>query len=246
MNMVFIFIPITTWNLTDILIIFYVTHIESFPEGSQPFWISRELVAWPWCDLAASQRRPYCAFVNSHSPVGLVSRQWDAVDWACVLCDHRIHNDWGSISGISRHCACPFYSPRTGFFGQSITSPRSVSPPPLQLRFDSLPLLAFPRAQTAVEREEIFECDGHTLHNLSQRRLTVYRLAPRESDWSRMHSKVFSDWLRSYIKATRTVLEIFKLARYFTGSSCTCSGKKVPSSMSLLTVDRNSNTYFRR
>jgi len=25
--------------------------------------------------------------MNSHSPVGLVSRQWDAVDWACVLCD---------------------------------------------------------------------------------------------------------------------------------------------------------------
>jgi hypothetical protein len=24
-------------------------------------------------------------------PRGLVSRQWDAVDWACVLCDRRIH-----------------------------------------------------------------------------------------------------------------------------------------------------------
>jgi hypothetical protein len=45
----------------------------------------------PWCNLAASQRTPYCASVNSHPPVGLVSRQWDAVDWACVLCDRRIH-----------------------------------------------------------------------------------------------------------------------------------------------------------
>jgi len=57
----------------------------------QPFWISWELVAWPWCNLAARQRRPYCASVNSHSPVGLVSRQWDPVDWALVLCDYRIY-----------------------------------------------------------------------------------------------------------------------------------------------------------
>ena len=61
------------------------------PESIQPFWISRKTVAWPWCNLAASQRRPYCASVNSHPPVGLVSRQWDAVNWACVLCDRRIH-----------------------------------------------------------------------------------------------------------------------------------------------------------
>jgi hypothetical protein len=52
--------------------------------------------------------------------------------------------------------------------------------------------------------------DGHTVHKLSQRRLTAHWLAPRESDYSRMHSKVSSDWLPSYIKATRTVLEYSK------------------------------------
>ena len=57
------------------------------------------------------------------------------------------------------------------FFGQSNTSPRSVSP--LQPRFDSLQLLAFPIAKIAVEMEEICECDGHTTHKLSQRRLTA-------------------------------------------------------------------------
>jgi len=67
----------------------YMTAVS--PESIQPFWISREPVAWPWCNLATSQRRPYCPSVNSHSPVGLVSRQWDAFDWACVLCDRRIH-----------------------------------------------------------------------------------------------------------------------------------------------------------
>jgi len=30
-------------------------------ESIQPFWISREPVVWPWCKMAASQRRPYCA-----------------------------------------------------------------------------------------------------------------------------------------------------------------------------------------
>jgi len=64
---------------------------EGCPESIQPFWISREPVTWPWCNLAASQMRPYCAAVNSHSAVGLVIRQWDAIDWACVLCDHHIH-----------------------------------------------------------------------------------------------------------------------------------------------------------
>jgi len=45
----------------------------------------------PWCNLAASQRRPYYASVNGHSPVGLVIHQWDTADWPCVLCDHSIH-----------------------------------------------------------------------------------------------------------------------------------------------------------
>ena len=59
------------------------------------------------------------------------------------------------------------------------------------------------------------ECDGHTLKKLSQRRLTVDWLAPRESDFSRMYSKVSSEWLPSYIKATSPVLEIFKMVWYF-------------------------------
>jgi hypothetical protein len=31
-----------------------------------------------------------------------------------------------------------------------------------------------------------------------------------------MENRVYSDWLASYIKVTRTVLEIFKMAGYFT------------------------------
>jgi hypothetical protein len=58
------------------------------------------------------------------------------------------------------------------------------------------------------------ECDDPTVHKVSQRRLTADLLAPRESDCSRMRSKV-SDCLPSYNKATRPVLEIFKMAGYF-------------------------------
>jgi hypothetical protein len=179
-------------------------------------WISREPIAWALCNVAASQRRPYCASLNSHSPVGLVSRQWDAVDWACVLRDCRIYNDRPSGSATSRQCACPFYSSRVGLFGKASHHPGLSAL--LQPRFGSLRLLALTKAKFAFEMEEICECDGHTEHKLSQRRLTADWLAPRESDCSRMHSKVSSDWLPSYIKATPPVLEIFKMALYFPDS----------------------------
>ena len=52
-------------------------------------------------------------------------------------------------------------------------------------------------------------------HTLSQRRVTADWLAPRESDCSRLHSTVSSDWLPSYMKATLPVLEIFKMPGYF-------------------------------
>jgi len=89
---------------------------EAYPGSMQPFWIYWELVAWPWSNLAAIQRRSYCASVNSHSLVGLVSRQWEAVDWAYVLCDLYIHSDRASWSANLYQCSCPFYSSHSGFF----------------------------------------------------------------------------------------------------------------------------------
>jgi hypothetical protein len=44
---------------------------------------------------------------------------------------------------------------------------------PLQPRFGSLRLLAFPKDKIAVEMEEICDFDGHTVHKLSQRHLTA-------------------------------------------------------------------------
>jgi len=104
-----------------------------------------------------------------------------------------------------------------GFFAKTDHPPPfgSPPPPPLQPRFGSLLLQCFPKGKSAVEREEICGCDGHTVHKLSQWRLSADWLALRESDCSRMHSKVFSDWLPSYVTATRPVLKIFKMAEYF-------------------------------
>jgi len=112
-------------------------------------------------------------------------------------------------------------------FWQSTTSPRSVSPP-LQPRFGPLRLLAFLKDKIAFEREEICECDCHTVHKLNQQRLTADWLALRKSDCSRLRSKVSSDWLPSYIKATRPVLQIFKMDRYS------------PDSASMIQSDENS------
>jgi hypothetical protein len=54
-----------------------------------------------------------------------------------------------------------------------------------------------------------------TVHKLSQRRLNADWLDQWESDCSRMRSKVFSDWLPSYIKVTRQVIEVFRMDVHF-------------------------------
>ena len=122
------------------------------------------------------------------------------------------------------------------FFWQSITSPRSVNP--LQPRFGSQQLRAFPKAKITVEREEICERDSHTVHKLSQRCLTANRLAPHERVCSQMRSTVSSDWLPSYNKAAQQVLEIFKVARYFLESPCTSS------IISYIILERNIALFF--
>jgi hypothetical protein len=57
------------------------------------------------------------------------------------------------------------------FFDKALHHPGLSAP--LQSRFGSLRLLAFLKAKLVVEREEICESDGHTVHKLSQLRLTA-------------------------------------------------------------------------
>jgi len=91
---------------------------------------------------------------------------------------------------------------------------------PLQPRFGSLWLLTFSRAKISVETEEICESDSHIVHKPSEQRLTADWLAPWESDYLWIYTKVSSDWLPSYIKATRPVLEIYKMDGYFLDRPC--------------------------
>jgi hypothetical protein len=82
----------------------------------------------------------YFVSVNSHSPVGLVSWQWDAIDLACTLCDRRIHNDWAIRSASSWQCTCPFYSSHASFFGKAshhtgLSAPYGPDLAPCDLRF---------------------------------------------------------------------------------------------------------------
>ena len=189
---------------------------EGCPECSQPFWISREPVTWPWCNLAANQRKPYCASVNSHCPgasQSAVRRRWLNL---CIV--GPSHSQWPSeqIRFITTMRLPILQLSCRLFFGKASHHPGLSAP--LHLRFGSLRLLAFRKAKIAIEREVICEWDCHTVHKLSQRRLTADWLAPRESYCSRMHSKVSSDWLPSYVKATRPVLAIFKMAGYFPDS----------------------------
>jgi hypothetical protein len=52
-------------------------------------------------------------------------------------------------------------------------------------------------------------------HKLRQQRPTNDWLAARESDYSQMLRKVSADWLPSFIKAMRPVLEILNMAGFF-------------------------------
>ena len=102
------------------------------------------------CNMAASRKRPHCASVNSHTTVGLVSRQWDAVDWVCVLYDHRIHNDRASRSDNAPALSTALV--QTFLAKHHYHSALSAL---LQPKLGSLQLLAFSKATINVEREEI-------------------------------------------------------------------------------------------
>jgi len=77
----------------------------------------------------------------------------------------------------------------------------------------SPPRFNFDNNKTHVKEDTVWEfrCDlCGSKHRFSQRHLTADWLAPRENDCLQMYSKVSSDWLPSYIKATQPVLETFK------------------------------------
>jgi hypothetical protein len=138
--------------------------------------------------------------------------------WLSLCTVWPSHSQWLSeqISFITTMCL-PILQLLCRLFFDKVTHHPGLSAT-LQPRYGSLQLLAFLKSKIAVERKEICECDGHTVHKLSQWRLTADWLAPQDSDCSWVHSKVSSDRVPSYIKAMWSILEIFKIAGYFSDS----------------------------
>jgi len=157
--------------------------------------------------------------MNSYSPVGLVSRQWD--DNELVYCVIVVFTDlllfngnfsfekkpevagsqiWavGVLTNLGDVMLCQKHLHESCRMGRNIVVMKLIC------------LLGH------------CECDDHTVHKLSQWHLAADWLAPQKNDCSQMDSKV-SAWLPSYIKATRPVLEIFSMAGYFSDRPCTHS-----------------------
>ena len=116
----------------------------------------------------------------SHSSVGLVSRQWDAVDWACVLCDHHIQK-----SPPSQWRLYLWKKPEVA--GSQIWAVGRLTD-----LGDVMLCQKFPHENCRMGRRIVVmklicslghcESDGQTVHKLSQRRLTANWPAPWESD----------------------------------------------------------------
>jgi len=57
------------------------------------------------------------------------------------------------------------YSSHEGFFGKASHHPGLSGPPTAQIWLPATS--GFSQAKIAIERDEICECDGHTVHRLS-------------------------------------------------------------------------------
>jgi len=136
--------------------------------------------------------------------------------WVSLCAVWPSHSKWPNeqISFITT-MHLPILQLSCRLFWQSITSPRSVSTP-YSPDLSPCNLWLFPKLKSPLKGRRFVNAMV-TLHKLSQWRLTANWLAPQESDCSRTNSKISSDWLSSYIKATRPVLKIFKLNGYFLG-----------------------------
>lgn len=104
-------------------------------ESIEPFWICWELVT-VFMQLG-NQSKGTLLRMHEHSPMGLLSWQWDVTEWTCILCDCHIYND---ISG--RVFLTTQYSGMSSF----------------QSRFDFLWFLGLLKVKIAIEREKIFNC----------------------------------------------------------------------------------------
>ena len=101
----------------------------------------------------------------------------DTIEWACVLCDHHIQNDWASkamnlhqfciklehssletIQMIQEATAMGLLMHHVFCRGSVETSNHTGDSVPLQPRYGTLWLLDFPKTKITFEREEKSDC----------------------------------------------------------------------------------------
>jgi len=103
--------------------------------------------------------------------VGLVSRQWDAVDWACVLCDRRIHK--------SPHYQRRFNLGKTRGLREPNLACKGADRPGWCNVLPKKNLYESCRMGRRIDTDSMIgslghcEWDGDTVHKLSQRCLTA-------------------------------------------------------------------------
>jgi len=186
---------------------------EGCSESIQPFWMSLEPVAWPWPNLAASQRRSYCASVKSvcrGASQSAVRHRWLSL---CTVWPSHSQITSLSKATVDLGKAWSHREPNLGCGGTD--GPGWCDALPKKSLHESCRMGRRIIMMKLICLLVHCKCDSHTVDNLSQRRLTAYWLAPWQTDCSRMYSKGSSEWLSSYIKAKRKVLEIFKMAWFF-------------------------------
>jgi hypothetical protein len=71
---------------------------EGCPERIQPFWISREPVAWPWCNLAASQREETLLCIHEQSLSRGASQSAVRRRWLSLCTVRPSHSQISSLS----------------------------------------------------------------------------------------------------------------------------------------------------
>jgi hypothetical protein len=105
---------------------------EGCPEGIQPFWISREPVAWP-CNLA-SQAEGILLCIREQSFSRGASQSAVRRRWLSLCTVWPSHSKWPSeLISFTMTMRLPILQLSCRLFWQSIKSPRSVSPPTAQI-----------------------------------------------------------------------------------------------------------------
>jgi hypothetical protein len=104
---------------------------EGCPVSIRSFWTSREPVAWPGCNLAASHRRPYCASFKSLSrgaSQSAVRRRWLTL---CIVWPS--HSQWPGEQIIFKTMHLPILQLSWRFFLAKHHVTQVCQPPTAQI-----------------------------------------------------------------------------------------------------------------